>query len=354
MRYVVIFFGLLMLLSGCIERIDLDESLSGERLLVVDGLITDADEPYSVKLTYASPTLQTYEGEPLMGAEVYITDEEGARADLRETGSGGEYLTDPSTFRGQVGNTYQLNVVLPSGQVYVSLPETMPAVAPIDSIYYDLASQDYQSSLGTILQRWGVQFYLNAGSGSPRPAYYRWDWQETYSFIAPLARPMQLVIPLCFRSGSRARYLNVASTEDLRSDRIIGRKINFVAKSGLQLQRRYSLLVRQYSMTERAYRFWANVQQQQTDGGSVFAPPPAPIPGNMTSTTDARERVLGYFQVSSVAEKRIFVNRGQVPPGPGGSPGGSPGCVEGDPEAPESCFDCTLLPGTTTEVPSFW
>ena len=353
MKYVVIIFGFL-LLSGCIERIDLDESLSGARLLVVDGLITDANEPYSVKLSYTSPSLKTYEGEPLIGAEVYITDEESVRADLREIGNGGEYLTDPSTFRGQVGKTYQLQIMSPDGQAYISLPETMPAVAPIDSIYYDLASEPYQSFTGTILQRWGVQFYLNTGSGGPRPAYYRWDWRETYSFIAPLTRPMQLVVPLCFRTGSQARYLNVASTEDLRSDRIIKREINFVAKSGLQLQRRYSLLVRQYAMTERAYRFWANVQQQQTDGGSVFAPPPAPIPGNISSTTDTRERVLGYFQVSSVTAKRIFVNRGQVPPGPGGSPGASPGCIEGDPEAPESCFDCTLLPGATTEVPSFW
>lgn len=354
MKYVAVFGCLVLLLSGCIERIDLDESLSGERLLVVDGLITDANEPYSVKLTYTSSSLKTYEGDPLGGAEVYITDEEGTRADLFETGNGGEYLTDPSTFRGQVGNVYQLHVISPNGNTYVSLPETMPAVAPIDSIYYALDSEPYQSSLGTILQRWGVQFYLNTGSGDDRAAYYRWDWRETYSFIAPLARPMQLVIPLCFRSGAQARYLNVASTEDLRSDRIIKREINFVAKSGLQLQRRYSLLVKQYSMTERAYRFWANVQQQQTDGGSVFAPPPAPIPGNMTNADDDRERVLGYFQVSAVTEKRIFVNRGQVPPGPGGSPGANPGCVEGDPEAPESCFDCTLMPGATTEVPSFW
>ncbi len=353
MKYAVVIFGYLVLLSGCIERIDLEESLSGEQLLVVDGLITDADEPYSVKLTYTSPTLQTYEGDPVIGAEVYITDEESVRANLLEFGNG-EYLTDPSTFRGQVGKTYQLQVVLPDGNSYVSLPETMPVVPPIDSIYYALASEDYQSSLGTILQRWGVQFYLNTGSGRTRPAYYQWRWQETYSFIAPLARPMQLVIPLCFRSGAQARYLNVASTEDLRSDRIIRREINFVAKSGLQLQRRYSLLVQQYSMTERAYRFWANVQQQQTDGGSVFAPPPAPIPGNITNASDDRERVLGYFQVSAVTEKRIFVNRGQVPPGPGGSPGANPGCVEGDPEAAESCFDCTLLPGITTEVPSFW
>ena len=353
MKYAAFFGCLGLLLSGCIERIDLDESLSGERLLVVDGLMTNAEKPYSVKLTYTSPSLKTYEGDALTGAEVYITDEEGTRADLFETG-GGEYLTDPSTFRGQVGSTYQLHVVSPDGRAYVSLPETMPVVAPIDTIYYALDSEPYQSSSGTTLQRWGVRFYLDTGTGGDRAAYYRWDWRETYSFIAPLARPTQLVIPLCFRSGGQARYLNVASTEDLRNDRIIKREINFVAKRGLQLQRRYSLLVRQYAMTERAYRFWANVQRQQTDGGSVFAPPPAPIPGNLTSTTNERERVLGYFQVSAVTEKRIFVNRGQVPPGPGGSPGGSPGCVDGDPDAPESCYDCTLLSGTTTEVPSFW
>ncbi len=353
MKHIVVVLGYLVLLSGCIERIDLDESLSGKRLLVVDGLMTNAEEPYSVKLSYTSPSLKTYDGEAVTGAEVYITDQEDRRADLFSVGDG-TYLTDPGSFRGQVGSTYRLHVILPDGKTYVSLPETMPAVPPIDSIYYALDSRLYQSSLGTILQRWGVQFYLDTGSDADQAAFYRWNWRETYSFIAPLTLPTQLITPLCFRSGSSARYLNVASTEDLRRDRIVKRPINFVAKSGLQLQRRYSLLVTQYSMTERTYRFWANVQQQQTDGGSVFAPPPAPIPGNMSSTTNDRERVLGYFQVSAVTEKRIFVNRGQVPPGPGGSPGGSPGCVDGDPEAPESCFDCTLLPGTTTEVPSFW
>ena len=355
MKPATLGIGCLLLLSMCIDRINLDESLSGAPLLVVDGVITNADEPYTVKLSYTSSSLKSYEGDALSGAAVYITDEEGNRADLTETNTfDGEYKTDPSLFRGEIGKTYQLHIISPDGKTYVSLPETMPEVAILDSVYFELESRPYETSLGTLLDEWGLQFYLNTGSGENKPAYYRWSWRETYEFTAPLTTPMQLNVPVCYQSGTRVRDLNIASTQGLSRDRIARRKINFVEKSGRKLQRRYSLLVQQYSLSERAYTFWENVQEQQENAGSVFAPPPSPIPGNMSRVDDDRELVLGYFQVSAVTENRVFVTRSEVPAGPGGAPGGSDGCIEGEEPPPDYCYDCTLLPGTTTEVPSFW
>lgn len=350
---IIICIGCLMLLSSCIDRIELDESLSGDSLLVVDGGITNASEAYQVKLTYTSSSLQTYEGTALSGAAVYITDEEDARTDLTEVEEG-IYKTDPGLFRGEPGKSYRLHIISPDGRTYASLPETMPQVPPIDSIYYELDSRPYESSLGTILDEWGLQFYLNTGSGQNKSGYYLWSWQETYEFIAPLVRPGQFNIPVCYQSGTQLRYLNIASSQGLSRDRIERRKINFVEKAGRKLQRRYSLLVKQYALTERAYQFWENVQEQQENSGSVFAPPPSPIPGNMFNVNDDTELVLGYFQVSSLTEKRLFVNRSDIPPGPGGSPGGFGECIDGDPEAADYCFDCSLMFGVTTETPSFW
>ncbi|MDF9800250.1 hypothetical protein OKW21_005513 [Catalinimonas alkaloidigena] len=353
MKRLTIWIGCMMLLTTCIDRIELDESLSGEPLLVVDAVITNADEPYTVKLSYTSSSLQTYEGEELRGAEVFITDEENNRADMSEVDAG-EYATDPDFFCGEVGKTYTLYIITPDGRTYASLPESMPEVPAIDSIYFELESRPYESSIGTILDEWGLQFYLNTGSGDNQTGYYRWSWMETYEFIAPLTTPMQLNIPVCYQSGTQTRYLNIASTQGLSRDRIERQKISFVAKSGRKLQRRYSLLVKQYALTERAYTFWKNVQVQQENSGSVFAPPPSPIPGNMYNVNDDREVVLGYFQVSSVTEQRKFVKRSEVPAGPGGSPGGFSECIAGDEEAADYCYDCSLLIGTTTETPSFW
>ena len=353
MKHTIFLLSCLALLTTCIDRINLDETLSGEPLLVVDGLMTNADEPYRVILSYTSSSLKTYQGDTLSGAEVYITDEAGNRADLSEVGNG-EYETNPSQFRGAVGNTYQLHIIAPDGKAYESLPETMPAVPSIDSLYFEVDSEPFETTTGTVLQDWGLRFYLNTGVGEDRAGYYRWSWQETYEFMAPFTRPAQLRTPVCYRSGTRARYLNIATTQDLSTDLIRRWEINFVKKSGLQLQRRYSLLVKQYALTERAYVFWENVRELQTDAGSVFAPPPSPIPGNVLSVSNSQEQVLGYFQVSSVTEKRVFVRRDEVPPSPGPSPGSTSGCVEGDPEAADYCYDCTLTFGATTEVPSFW
>ena len=355
MRQVALWFGCWWLLVGCVERITLDESLSGESLLVVDGVITNADGPSVLQLSYTSGSLKTYEGNPVTGADVYITDEEGVRSDLEEINPLlGEYQTDSSSFRGVVGKTYTLHIVTPDGRTYASSPETMREVADIDSIYYKLESRPVFTSLGDVRDEWGVQFYLNTGGDGSATSYYQWKWIDTYQFSAPFpASTTDPAVATCFQSTTSARTLTIGSSQGLSRDRVEGQKLNFVLKSGRTFQARYSLLVQQLSLSEQAHTFWENVQQQRTMAGSVFAPPPAPIAGNMYNANDEQEVVLGYFQVSAVAERRIFVRRSEVPEGPGGSPGGFEECYGSD-SVPDYCYDCSLMPGTTTTVPSFW
>ena len=353
MKHLRPWIGCLLWLGACIERIPLDESLSGAPLLVVDGGMTNLHEPYRVQLSYTSPTLQAYEGEDLTGAEVYITNEEGTRADLTEVAdSEGTYQTDSTLFRGQIGQTYQLHVITPDGMSYASLPETMTEVSPIDSIYFALESRSrlIESEGETLLTKWGLQFYLDGGTGASRTAYYQWTYSETYQFAAPLGGPF------CYLTTFPTRDITIASTQDLTRDRVVGQPINFVDITGRKLQKRYSLLVRQTSLTERAYQFWQNVVRQQESVGSIFDPPPAPIPGNLRNVNDERETVLGYFRVAAVAEKRIFVSRFDIPERPGLRPGGFPECSpenEGS-RVPDYCFTCERLPGATTTPPSFW
>lgn len=355
MKHSSAWLGSLLLLSTCIERIPLDESLSGTPLLVVSGEITDAPGPYKVALSFVSPTLKAYEGNVLRGAEVYITDQEGNRNDLAEVfEEPGTYITDSSSFRGETENTYQLHIVTPSGKTYASLPETMPTVVPIDSIYFELENRPSINELGRTLDQWGLQFYVKTAASNGKTAFYRWRWAETYQFIAPLVRELQLVIPVCYRSSASTRAISIASTLGLSRNRIERQQLNFAPKRGLRFQRRYSLLVQQYALSERAYSFWENVQAQQEDVGSIFSPPPSPIVGNMYNIDDDREVVLGYFQASAVTEKRIFVTRSDVPREPGVRPGGFEDCGPNTEQPADYCYDCSLMPGITTETPAFW
>ena len=350
MRHFLLWTSSWWLLTACIERIPLDESLAGQPLLVVDGEMSNLNEPYRVQLSYTSPTLRAYEGEELTGARVYVTDERGGRADLAET-EAGTYETDSTTFWGRVGQTYQLHVEAPDGRSYVSLPETMPQTAPIDTVYFELESRSrlIESEGETLLTTWGLQFYLDGGTGASPAGYYRWTYSETYQFTSPLGGP------LCYLTTFPTRLISVASTQDLARDQVVKQPINFVDITGRKLQKRYSLLVRQASLTERAYRFWQNVVEQQENVGSVFDPPPAPIAGNMRNVNDDGEVVLGYFQVAAVTRKRIFVSRFDVPERTGLRPDGFPDCSSPNGgEVPDYCADCRRLTGATTIPPSFW
>jgi hypothetical protein len=354
MKHIFYTLVLLLLFGRCVDPLDLEGVVSGEPLLVVDGLMTDQPEAYRVHIDYSSASLNSYEGEPLSGAEVYISDDEGGRFPLDEV-STGVYESNPFAFQGAAGRSYQLHILTPDGKEYASFPERMQPVAAIDSIFARHENRPRLTTIGAEVDNWGMQFYVSTGSGSDAPAYYQWDWEEAYEFAAPLASPDPFFFPpTCYQSGGPARYLNVASTENFTSDKIVGQPINFVSKQTYKLQRRYSLLLSQYSLTERAYNFWENIRNQNENNSSVFAPPPSPIPGNLYNVNDSRERVLGLFQVSSVIRERIFLPRSEVPASPGGPPGGFGSCGPGNAEIPEFCYDCSLINGTSTNPPPYW
>ena len=355
MRYSCLWIGGLWLLSACIERIPLDESLTGEPLLVVDGGVSNQAGPYRVALSYTSSTLEAYQGEALTGAEVYLTDQENNRTEFTETiEDPGIYVTDSSTFRGNVGSTYQLHVVAPNGKTYASIPETIPPVSAIDSIYFSVENRPRVDLIGNLTDEWGLRFYVETADGSDQTVYYRWTWSETFQFPTPIIPPGPPtdVATICYLTAFPPRVIRLGSTQGLQNNRI-KQKLNFVTIAGRQLQIRYSLLVQQHALTERAYIYWQSVQQQIESVGGIFDPPPSPLVGNLYNVDNDRETVLGYFQAASVAEKRIFVSRSEVPPSPDGSmPSPSSACSGESPS--DFCLDCSLVPGATTVPPPFW
>ncbi|MEQ9438179.1 MAG: DUF4249 domain-containing protein [Cyclobacteriaceae bacterium] len=341
---------LALFLTTCIDPFDIGDVVQGERNLVVDGILTNQTKEHQVRITYSSPNLQVFEDEAVRGAEVYIEDEEGNRTLLSEVEEG-LYQTS-ADFAGAVGNAYSLHIRTAEDKSYQSVPEVMQPVAEIDSIYAVLESRPYLTTIGVLLDEWGMQFYLSTGTGQAEPNFYRWEWKETYEFTAPLVSEMQFNVPICYETRSLYRRLLIGSSQDLTQDRIERQPLTFVSKRQRKLRVRYSLLAVQYSLSERAYTFWENVEEQRNSDGSVFDPPPARIIGNMTNVNDPSETVLGYFQVSAVTEKRFFITRGEIPSNPGGPVGGFEDCNSEEPA--DYCYDCSLIPGTTTERPSFW
>ena len=83
--------------------------------------------------------------------------------------------------------------------------------------------------------------------------------------------------------------------------------INYISERLPYLKYKYSLLVRQHSLSKEAFRYWESLRDQQEEDGGLYETQPIASGGNMYNVDDDTEQVLGYFFASQVHEKLIFV-----------------------------------------------
>ena len=104
-----------------------------DSLLVVDGLITDANSSFTVKL---SQTFQDQNSLPtaVSDATLFISDDTGNKSNLKNKGRG-IYKTDSLEFKGTIGRTYILHILTHEGEEFESEPCLMQSVPDIDSVF---------------------------------------------------------------------------------------------------------------------------------------------------------------------------------------------------------------------------
>jgi hypothetical protein len=285
-----------------------------DSLLAVDGLITDANVPYIVKL---SRTLQNQNDSPpsVSDAIVSLTDDAGNNSTFINTGSG-IYKTDSTEFRGIVGRTYVLHIATSDGKEYESEPCLMYPVPGIDSIYF-LKDQQLVSNGTQTLD--GVSIYLDS-KGEDNNQYYRWAYEETWKFRVPYPKKYDYI------KGADPNFPGIAPVKDVKefcwknrkSDEILTGSVNSASSARIEkepilfigtdqsdrLLIQYSILVSQYSISKKEYDFWNNLKQINESGGDIFAKQPFTVISNIKNINNPAERVLGYFQVSAVKQKR--------------------------------------------------
>jgi hypothetical protein len=150
-----------------------------EFLLVVDGLITDANTSSSVRLSRTVKNQDSYP-EKVSDARVYISDDAGNISSLLNLGNG-LYKTDSLAFRGIPGRTYVLHILTYDGVNYESEPCLMHPGTDIDTIYFEKEEELVNNGTGS---QEGIRIYLNSKTDETG-IYYRWDFEETWKFNIP-------------------------------------------------------------------------------------------------------------------------------------------------------------------------
>lgn len=316
LQKIICVFVLSISLFSCLEPYDVNVS-DYEDLLVVDALITDEAKNHRVYLSRSVPNLdETPEVES--GALVVITDENNVEEVLTEI-SPGVYETDQLQFVARIGGTYTLSIITRNGDKYRSSPCTILPVTNIDNVHFK-AGKEWNSDKTTELLGINILVDGRAFEGG----YVRWMYDEDWKFRTPFPSRMrydysiddwEYILPennICWKDNESDEVV-IHSFSNQNQPDIKNWKVCFVpSETTDKLTVRYSINVKQLSISQDEYEFWNKLKISTEGVGDVFGTQPFSISGNITNIADDKEPVLGYFQTGSVVSKRIFINRKEI------------------------------------------
>ena len=334
--WVLVFFNVTY--YGCVEPFDISSELEqAEPVLVVEATLTNELQRQRILLGRSSGFEVVNELDSIYDASYPIRPrdtsyvvERDARITIEDS-QGNQYAFSESTpgtytsdfeFSALQGVSYTLNIETASGLRYRSTPEHFEAVAEIENVSIARGNNEQGSE--------GVYVYVDGSSTNATSNFYRYTYLETFKIIAPSWQPEDFVLTnydpcalpvitydleIVLRDNEEGKvcYNTFASTEivqtstsGLSQNRVERFPVRFIDRNNYIISHRYSILVKQYVQSPGAYGYYQSLKSFSSSDNIFSAVQPGFIEGNIRATNSEDANVLGYFEVASVSEKRVF------------------------------------------------
>jgi hypothetical protein len=301
---------MIIIISSCVKQF-IPETGTDPDLIVVEGLITDQPGRQAVKISRSIPLGIEANYNPERGCNVWITDDTGAKYQLTESVDGA-YLTS-ADFSGIVGRKYILNIEVihytqPFNRKVIdftlqSSPVEMLPVPDIDSLYYEKVQIKEEN--GFPFPGEGCQIFLNTADPTDECKYYRWDYTETWKIVTPSYQ--RSINRICWITN-KSDDINAKTVTGMNENRIDHQRIKFISNESDRLSERYRIQVNQYSVNEEEYNYWSDLEKITEQSGNFYDIMPSSVSGNIYCPGNPDRQVLGYFSVSSVKSKVLYID----------------------------------------------
>ncbi|MDT0607746.1 DUF4249 domain-containing protein [Croceitalea rosinachiae] len=375
---------------GCIEPFEAEFS-DFESAIVVEATITNEMKQQQVFLT------RTFEFEadgPSAESNANVRVIAGSVTFNFEETNPGVYVSTQA-FAALPNTAYQLRIETQDGRSYSSNEILLPPATQIDGVRAERMTNDDGDD--------GIAILVDSFDPTGSSVNYRYTYEETYRVIAPDWSPFDLeeasegsceMVKVAKENEERTCYgtdfsneIILTNTSDLQEDRVSNFMVRFINRNNYIISHRYTILVRQLIQSNVAFSFYETLGQFSGSESLFSETQPGFLEGNVFSEQDEEEKVLGFFDVASVTEKRIFFNYTDFYPDEPLPPYVSPcrrsapvlsefgSCIllpiyetnavrfAADNDTPQAgegpffivqraCGDCTVLGGA--EVPEFW
>ncbi len=337
-----VFTGLV--LSSCIDEIRLDID-NDQQFLVVDGLIADSMQVYTIKVNYSAiigvgtDDLKT----PVTDASVQVLDDAGGSFAFEETAPG----VYTRLMQGEVGKAYHVEVKTTDGKTVLSRPSILKKAPKLLTPSFKVIQQITVSQTGRNVYNNRLQMEMNTDiSGMAERPYLRWRTMGEYEFGEDY--PGILDRKICYiKNNLDFNNIKVFDTNELVGNSLTNEPF-LLTKYDYRFFFQYCFHSFQYSISKEEYEYWLAVRSIVNIDGSLFDPPPGTVNGNLYNPDDPESPILGYFSVAGVSYNRTFKNATDL------EFAVTPRCGPWPPNQPQECFNCLTLPLSSTTKPSYW
>ena len=302
-RYFILLFLAITLHISCVEQIELPYR-NEEPKLVVDGEITNEAPPYNLRLSYSGKFVSgsiITSNLAVNGARVILTDDKGATVRFRQNiYEPALYQTDIN-YKCEIGRSYSLRIELPDGKVYITKPQLMKSSAAISTIYADKT-------------KYFVRFYIDTKDPENSADFYRWkSYSISLKTTGGSATGGNGTCAASCWTYNREDAANIFSDKYINGKVIKKRLVQFSPIDETAPLSQHYVEVKQMSISQEAYLFWQQYEEQKTRTGSIFDPLPSTIIGNVVNEKDDKDFALGFFLVSGVSTKRLKADPASLP-----------------------------------------
>lgn len=305
-------FLLLLLMGQCKETYVSPYKSPPTGYLVVEGFIAAGPTRFTLSRVIALPGDSTIPTET--HAKVQVEGSDNSIYPLTEKGNG-VYGADTLPLHSTA--QYRLRILTINGSQYLSDFTPFRITPAIDSIHWEQLPD-------------GVHIYVNTHDPANATRYYQWQFDEVWQYhmdefsylkFQPAGRayPRDTVVK---RADSEYVYncwsnavstpLLLGSSAKLAQDVIYRAPLQVISSGTQRLDELYSILVRQYALTQNAYNYLSLMKANTESLGSIFDAQPSVLKGNIHCLSNPGEPVVGYISAGTIRQQRLFISRSQL------------------------------------------
>lgn len=297
-------------LFGCIDEYKLPQDITNnyQEELVIEGRILSGEE----SVFYVTRTLPLSSGldvSYISDADIFIIGQNGYRSPKAIYTDENKYIIN--TGKLELDAMYAVEVYV-DGETYQSEFQPLQTSPDIDNVSYKECEDQT------------ISFHVTTYGNEDSSRYYMWTYEEDWEFHADLNMFQTNGIlfynentypvselgsnPYYYCWGQQQSYeIKIYTTKELSSNEVREYELQRIGLDDIRISYIYSILVKQWCLTEEAYEYFRLMKLYTEDSGGLFMPMPNDVRGNVLCISNPEVNVRGFVIASEVKEKRMFL-----------------------------------------------